>query len=80
MNKVTKELIDSKIVSTKFTRLSGKITHCIIILKNGFEVTGESACVDPSNYDQKIGEKIAYENAYDKIWILEGYLLQEKMQ
>lgn len=79
MNKVTLESIKAKIASVIYTKLSPKITHCIITLENGFQVTGESACVDPANYNQEIGEKIAYENAFDKIWAVEGYLLQENL-
>jgi hypothetical protein len=79
MNKVSKELIEKKIVDKIFKKLSGKLTHCTLILENGFEVTGESACVDPANYDIVIGERMAYENAFEKIWSVEGYLLQEKL-
>jgi hypothetical protein len=35
--------------------------------------------VSKENFDVEIGEKIAYENARNKIWELEGYLLQEKV-
>jgi len=52
---------------------------CVLTLKNGFTVTGESACASPENYNQEIGEKIAKENAVDKIWPLEGYLLKQKL-
>ena len=55
------------------------LTFCVIVLKNGFTVTGESACVSPENFDAEIGKKIAYENARNKIWQLEGYLLKEKL-
>lgn len=55
------------------------LTFCVIILKNGFTVTGESACASPENYDKEIGEKIAFENAKQKIWMLESYLLKEKL-
>ena len=55
------------------------LTFCILILKNGFTVTGESACVSPENFDAEIGRKIARENARNKIWMLEGYLLKEKL-
>jgi hypothetical protein len=79
MNKVSKESIEKKIVDKIFKKLSGKLTHCTLILENGFEVTGESACVDPANYDKVIGESIAFENAFEKIWAVEGYLLQEKL-
>ena len=79
MNKVTPASIQDKIIRVEYRRLSPKITHCIIEMENGFEVTGESACVDPANYNQEIGERIAYDNAFDKLWPLEGYLLQEKL-
>ena len=46
---------------------------------NGFGVRGESACVDPRNFDEAIGRSIAYENAFDKLWQLEGYLLAERL-
>jgi regulator of replication initiation timing len=55
------------------------LTFCVIILKNGFTVTGESACASPENFDPEIGKKIAYQNAREKIWLLEGYLLKEKL-
>ena len=79
MNKVTKESIEAKIKKVDFRQLTDKITHCVITMLNGFQVTGESACVDPKNYDRKIGEQIAQENAFEKLWELEGYLLQEKL-
>lgn len=55
------------------------VTHCIIILENGFKVDGISACIDPTRYDEQIGRECAYEEAYNKIWELEGYLLRQGM-
>lgn len=55
------------------------LTFCILTLENGFTVTGESACASPENFDPEIGKKIAYDNAREKIWLLEGYLLKEKL-
>lgn len=55
------------------------LTFCVLILKNGFTVTGESACASPENFDAEIGKEIAYENARNKVWMLEGYLLKEKL-
>lgn len=55
------------------------LTFCVLVLKNGFTVTGESACASPENFDAEIGRKIARENARNKIWQLEGYLLKEKL-
>jgi len=54
-------------------------TVCLLSLKNGFNVSGESACVSAENFDKELGEKIAFENAKDKIWQLEGYLLKEEL-
>lgn len=55
------------------------LTFCILTLENGFTVTGESACASPENFDAEIWKKIAYDNAREKIWLLEGYLLKEKL-
>ncbi|KAA5961026.1 MULTISPECIES: Gp49 family protein [Pantoea] len=55
------------------------LTFCVLTLKNGFSVTGESACASPENFDAEIGRQIARENAIQKIWPLEGYLLKQKL-
>lgn len=55
------------------------VTICIIILENGFKVEGTSACVDPSRYNEEIGQQEAYKNAVEKIWELEGYALKQKL-
>ena len=55
------------------------LTFCVLVLKNGFTVTGESACASPENFDAEIGRKIARQNAVAKIWPLEGYLLKQRL-
>ena len=55
------------------------LTHCVLVLKNGFTVTGESACASPENFDAGIGRKIARENAKNKIWALMGYELKSRL-
>lgn len=73
------EHIDNVIISETYTVLpSGKCMICELTLKNGFTVRGESACVSKANFNKDIGKKISKQNARDKIWQLEGYLLQEK--
>lgn len=52
------------------------LTFCVLVLKNGFTVTGESACASPENFDPEIGRKIARGNAKEKIWPLMGYELK----
>jgi hypothetical protein len=72
--------IDAAIVGKKFHILEGSMhTICVITLKNGYTVTGESACVSPENFNKEIGEKVAFENARQKIWPLEGYLLKQRI-
>ena len=55
------------------------LTFCVLVLKNGFTVTGESACASPENFDAEIGRKIARANAVQKIWPLMGYALRSKL-
>lgn len=55
------------------------LTFCVLVLRNGFTVTGESACASPENFDAEIGRKIARQNAVNKVWPLMGYALKEKL-
>lgn len=55
------------------------MTLCAMILPNGFVITGESAAASKANFDEAIGRKIARDNARNKIWALEGYLLRQKL-
>ena len=78
--RLTPSSTDSAIASKAF-HVFGEtcLTVCCLTLKNGFTVTGESACASPENYNSEIGQKIAFENARDKVWMLEGYLLKQKL-
>ncbi len=55
------------------------LTFCVLVLENGFTVTGESACASPENFDAEIGRKIARQNAEQKIWPLMGYELKQRL-
>lgn len=55
------------------------LTFCILVLRNGFTVTGESAVAAPENFKPEIGRRIARENAVNKIWPLMGYELRSKL-
>lgn len=57
----------------------GLLTFCVLVLRNGFTVTGESACASPENFDAEIGRKIARENAVQKMWPLLGFALKEML-
>lgn len=55
------------------------LTFCVLVLKSGFTVTGESACASPENFDEELGRKIARQNAVSKIWPLMGYALKQRL-
>lgn len=57
----------------------GLLTICVLVLRSGFTVTGESACASPENFDAEIGRKIARQNAEQKIWPLMGYELKQRL-
>ena len=74
------EHINATIVEEQYHVFPGTTTTvCCLTLKNGFTVTGESASASPENFDEAIGKTIAFDNARNKIWQLEGYLLKEKL-
>lgn len=55
------------------------LTFCVLTLRNGFTVTGESACASPENFNAEIGRRIARENAVAKVWPLLGFRLKDKL-
>ena len=91
--RITPAQIDAQIVGVNYFRASDAadaldqpsgiplscLTICVLTLRNGFTVTGESACASPDNYDRELGNKIAFENARQKIWAFEGYALRKQL-
>ena len=78
--RLTPELIDDKIASVEYHVFPRTcLTVCCMTLENGFTVTGESACASPANFNELIGQDIAFDNAREKIWMLEGYLLKQRL-
>jgi hypothetical protein len=55
------------------------LTFCVLVLRNGFTVTGESACASPENFDAEVGRKVARANAVNKVWPLMGYELRNRL-
>lgn len=78
MNKLTTEYLNSLVDNVEYVH-QGLLTICTITLKNGFQLVGTSACVSKDNYDVQIGRNIAYENAFAKLWELEGYALKQRI-
>lgn len=78
--RVSEQSIKDKIQAELYSRFKNVgLTVCILQVKNGFTFVGTSACASPENYNQEIGDKIAYGNAFKQIWAAEGYLLKEKL-
>lgn len=78
--RVTMQHIESLVTKEQHHVFDGStFTSCLLTLKNGFTVHGESACASPENFDAELGRKIARDNAVNKIWMLEGYLLRDKL-
>lgn len=80
-NTLTKEYVDKIVHSSKFTYSTqfGKETVVTMQLPNGFVLTEYSACVDPANYDEKLGYEICIKKLTERVWELEGYLLQNEL-
>lgn len=78
--RVTPDHISKVVVSEQFHVFEGTcFTTCLLTLKNGFNVIGESSCASPENFDIEIGKRIARDDAVSKVWLLEGYLLKQKL-
>ncbi|MEK3819679.1 Gp49 family protein [Cytobacillus sp. FSL W8-0315] len=81
-NKVTQEHIQ-KIMDNSEFEISTAFDKCTVVsckLPSGFVITESSACVDPANYDIKLGAEICTKRIVDKVWELEGYKLQHSMK
>lgn len=76
--RVTPTDIEARIASTRFF-VDGTLTVCVLTMKNGFKLTGESACASVENFNQALGEKYAYQMAFNKAWAHEGYLLRDRL-
>ena len=78
--RLTPAMIDDAIVGEAYYVFPGTtLTVCALTLRNGYLVTGESAAASPANFDAELGQKIARDNARNKIWALEGYLLRTQL-
>ena len=77
---ITPERLELVIQSEQFQVFPDTtFTVCLLTLANGCIVIGESACASPENFNAELGRKIARDNAKNKIWQLEGYLLKQRL-
>lgn len=75
--KVTEDSIKARINDVRYLR-DGTTTICVIEMDNGFEQMGYSKPASPENYDQAVGERYAFEDAFKPLWKYEAYLLLER--
>lgn len=80
-NTVTQDQINSIIEKTQFVTETyfDKTTVVLAKLPNGFIIVESSSCVDPANYDEKMGFEICKGRIVNKVWELEGFALQSKL-
>lgn len=76
--KLSVDHIEGCVVNEEYVH-THKTSICILTLKNGFQVIGKAGVVRDELFDKEVGEKVSREKAVDQIWLLEGYLLQEKI-
>ena len=62
------------------TEAMHRLTICVITLKNGYTVTGTSACAHAELYNKEIGQNIARKKAEEQIWPLLGFRLRDTLQ
>ncbi|WP_305968555.1 MULTISPECIES: Gp49 family protein [unclassified Mameliella] len=78
--RITPDDLDAEIVDEDFHVFPRtQLTICALTLKNGFTVTGESACASPENFNAELGRKIAHANAREKLWPLLGFRLRDQL-
>jgi hypothetical protein len=78
--RVTPDMLEQEVVNDDYHVFPGScLTVCCLTLRNGFTVTGESACASPENFDAELGRKIARQNALGKLWPLLGFRLRDQL-
>jgi hypothetical protein len=76
--KITPEIIRENIFDYRFY-VDGVLTICVLEMRNGFKFVGHSACADPAEYSQTVGEKLAYDDAFRQTWSHMGFMLRDRI-
>ena len=81
MTKVTDDVINAeiKIEEYVYCQSSPTLTICVLALRNGFSVVGQSACVDPAEFDPEKGKELAFQDARSKVWAFLGFRLADNL-
>lgn len=80
----TKRIDNAHIIETmagstfETTKLMDKTTVVACKLPSGFVIVESSSCIDPANYDEKLGIQICMERIKSRLYELEGYKAHTK--
>ena len=78
--RLTPEDVDNAIKYAMYWRVPNTTTTvCAMTLQNNYVLIGKSASVSMANFNQEMGEQIAYQNAREQIWAVLGYSLRDKL-
>lgn len=79
MQKITPEVVENNIATEWYTTVpGGTMTICVLTTISGFQIIGESACVNPADFNAELGKQYAKEEAVDKLCGFMGYHLKEE--
>lgn len=70
------------IIENSDISVSKVFDNCTVVscrLPNGFVIVEYAACVNPKNYDEKMGVDICLDKITSKVWELEGYRRAEEL-
>ena len=73
------DAIDPRVAVQYHVFPGSNTTVCLLTLRNGYTVTGDSSCVSPENFDEEVGKEVAFKDARNKLWSLLGFLLKDKL-
>lgn len=74
--KILEQDVENFIGSHQTATIGPKTTVVLATTITGFDMVNASACVDPKNYSQELGEKYALETIKSNLWSYLGFVLQ----
>lgn len=70
---------DYYVKSVEYKHLGKKTTVALITVNNGFEIAGTSACVDPADFVEEVGNHYALVDALGQLDGFLGFARQGKL-
>lgn len=72
VEKLTPEKLEGLIETEKFI-VEHPMTMCLLQMRGGYQVVGTSASMNPEDFDEEVGRKVARDRAVAQLWGLEAY-------